>query len=256
MAFTHAGAPGISLWRNVNGKKLERVALPDFGWKQGWGLTWIDFDNDGWLDLVAVGEGANGGEIRLLRNLGDAGWADVTKKTQLDSVKLNQPRAVAVADLRGKGNPDLIVSQEAMLQVILDNIGANQNNWMQIEFKPLNDNKKCDSRTERVNFMPVRFYQQWEISRSFRILKSAMPCRWLPAWVQKNPWMAVRLVRPTMRATQMKLNCWPRKIQSIEELDRRGSSCPVLFSWNGREYQLIARWHDWPRSSWALGSTR
>ena len=89
LAFTHAGAPGITLWRNVNGKRLERVALPDLGWKQGWGITGIDFDNDGWLDLVAVGESASGGEIRLLRNLGDAGFADVTKKVQLDGVKVN-----------------------------------------------------------------------------------------------------------------------------------------------------------------------
>ena len=141
VAVTHTGAPGISLWRNVDGKRLERVALPDLGWKQGWGITWIDYDNDGWLDLVAVGEGANGGEIRLLRNLGDAGWADVTKKTQLDGVKFSQPRAIAVADLRGKGNPDLIVTQADGPPVVLDNIGANQNNWMQIDFKALNDNK-------------------------------------------------------------------------------------------------------------------
>jgi hypothetical protein len=31
-----------------------------------------------------------------------------------------------------------------------------------------------------------------------------------------------------------------KKVQSISELDRRGSSCPVLFSWNGREYEFIA----------------
>jgi tetratricopeptide (TPR) repeat protein len=41
IAFTHAGAPGISLWRNVDGKKVERVALPDFGWRQGWGVTCV-----------------------------------------------------------------------------------------------------------------------------------------------------------------------------------------------------------------------
>ncbi|HEX8871339.1 MAG TPA: FG-GAP-like repeat-containing protein, partial [Candidatus Acidoferrum sp.] len=82
LAFTHAGSPGLTLWRNVQGKKLERVPLPELNWKQGWGLGWIDYDNDGWLDLAAVGESANGGEIRLLRNLGDAGWADVTKRVQ------------------------------------------------------------------------------------------------------------------------------------------------------------------------------
>jgi len=61
LAFTHAGAPGISLWRNVEGKRLERVQLPDFGWQSGWGIAALDYDNDGWLDLVAAGESSNGG---------------------------------------------------------------------------------------------------------------------------------------------------------------------------------------------------
>src|SRR5208337_3344605 len=45
LAFTHAGPPGLTLWRNVQGKRLERVPLPDLGWKRGWGLTSLDFDN-------------------------------------------------------------------------------------------------------------------------------------------------------------------------------------------------------------------
>src|SRR5882762_7327272 len=106
LAFTHAGAPGISLWRNVEGKRLERVALPDLGWTKGWGLAAVDYDNDGWLDLVAAGESSGGGELRLLRNLGSKGWADVTKDVHLDAIKLNQPRAIAVADIDGNGDAD------------------------------------------------------------------------------------------------------------------------------------------------------
>ena len=102
LAFTHAGAPGISLWRNVEGKRLERVALPDFGWQRGWGIAALDYDNDGWLDLVAAGETNSGGEIRLLRNLGSKGWGDVTKDVHLDAVKLNQPRAIAVGGFSRK----------------------------------------------------------------------------------------------------------------------------------------------------------
>jgi hypothetical protein len=30
------------------------------------------------------------------------------------------------------------------------------------------------------------------------------------------------------------------KVQTIAELDRRGSSCPILFSWDGKEYEFIA----------------
>src|SRR6266481_1546304 len=97
LAFTHAGPPGISLWRNKEGKSLERVAIPELNWKRGAGIAVVDYDNDGWIDLVAVGEGANGGEIRLLRNLGSGNWTDATKDTKLDSVKLTKPLAIAAA---------------------------------------------------------------------------------------------------------------------------------------------------------------
>ena len=236
LAFTHAGAPGISLWRNVEGKKLERVALPDFGWKHGWGLTWIDYDNDGWLDLVAVGEGASGGEIRLLRNLGDAGWIDVTKKAQLDAVKLSQPRALAVADLKGNGSPDLIVTQADGPPVLLNNIGANQNNWMQIEFKPLNDNKSGFGT--KVELYAGALYQKWEIAGASGYLsQNAMPL--IAGLGAEKSTEALRLLWPT-GVPQDEIELATRKTQSIEELDRRGSSCPVLFSWNGHEYEFIA----------------
>ena len=50
---------------------------------------------------------------------------------------------------------------------------------------------------------------------------------------------ALRLLWPT-GVPQDEIELAARKTQSIEELDRRGSSCPVLFSWNGHEYEFIA----------------
>ena len=49
------GAPGMSLWRNVDGKHFERVPLPRLMRKAAWGLTPIDIDNDGWIDLAVSG---------------------------------------------------------------------------------------------------------------------------------------------------------------------------------------------------------
>jgi len=236
LAFTHAGAPGISLWRNVQGKKLERVTLPDFGWKQGWGLSWIDYDNDGWLDLVAVGEGANGGEIRLLRNRGDAGWADVTKKVQLDAVKLNQPRALAVVDLKGDGSPDLVVTQAAGAPLVLENIGANRNHWMQIDLKALGDNKKGIGT--KVEIYAGALYQKFEVAGSSGYL-SRNSGALLVGLGEEKITEAVRLLWPT-GVPQDEVNLTANKAQSISELDRRGSSCPILFSWNGKEYEFIA----------------
>ncbi|HEY1423756.1 MAG TPA: FG-GAP-like repeat-containing protein, partial [Candidatus Acidoferrum sp.] len=137
LAFTHAGAPGITLWRNKEGKGLERVALPDFGWKSGTGIAALDFDNDGWIDLVAVGEsseaprplGSEGihghnGEVRLLRNLGEGKFVDVTKETKLNEVELARPIAIAAADVSGTGGMDLVVTQADGAPLLLKNHGA------------------------------------------------------------------------------------------------------------------------------------
>jgi tetratricopeptide (TPR) repeat protein len=236
LAFTHAGAPGISLWRNVDGKHLERVPLPDFGWQAGWGISAIDYDNDGWLDLIAAGESHSGGELRLLRNLGAKGWADVTKETHLDSMKLSQPRALAVADFAGNGDADLVVTQLAGPPIVLRNEGGNQHNWMSIDFKPLADNKSAIGT--KVEIYAGALYQKWEVQGASGYLGQNAPSILAGLAEEKNA-EVVRLLWPT-GVPQDEINLAAKKAQSIAELDRRGSSCPVLFSWNGKEYEFIA----------------
>ena len=236
LAFTHAGAPGVSLWRNVEGKGLERVTLPELGWQKGWGLAALDYDNDGWLDLVAAGESSGGGEIRLLRNLGSKGWADVTKDVHLDAVKLNEPRAIAVADITGNGDADLVVTQLGGGPVVLRNEGGNQHNWMSIALKALNDNKSGIGT--KVELYAGMLYQKWEVAGASGYLgQSAAPI--LAGLGSEHGAEVVRLLWPT-GVPQDEINLAAKKVQSIGELDRRGSSCPVLFSWNGREYEFIA----------------
>jgi len=236
LAFTHAGAPGISLWRNVEGKRLERVALPDFGWQRGWGIAVLDYDNDGWLDLVAAGESSNGAELRLLRNLGTKGWHDVTKDVHLDTVKLKQPRAIAVADIDGNGDADFVVTQLGGPPIVLRNEGGNQHSWMSIDLKPLNDNKSGIGT--KVELYAGLLYQKWEVAGASGYLgQNAAPI--LAGMGSESNAEVVRLLWPT-GVPQDEINLAAKKVQSIAELDRRGSSCPILFSWNGHEYEFIA----------------
>ena len=65
VAVTHAGAPGLTLWKNVEGKHFERVSLPLRDVTGAWGLTPIDFDNDGWIDLAVIVETSRGARLRL-----------------------------------------------------------------------------------------------------------------------------------------------------------------------------------------------
>jgi Flp pilus assembly protein TadD len=236
LAFTHAGAPGISLWRNVEGKRLERVKLPDVSWERGWGITAIDYDNDGWLDLIAAGDTANGGELRLFRNLGTSGWADVTKDVHLDTVKLEQPRAIAVADVAGDGNPDLVITQLGGAPLLLRSDGANQHAWMSIDLKALNDNKSAIGT--KVELYAGALYQKWEVAGASGYLGQNAPSILAGLNTEKNA-EVVRLLWPT-GVPQDEINLAANKVQNIAELDRRGSSCPVLFSWNGHEYEFIA----------------
>jgi Tfp pilus assembly protein PilF len=238
LAFTHAGAPGISLWRNIDGKRLERVALPELGWRHGWGLSAVDYDNDGWVDVVAVGESAasGSGEIRLLRNLGISRWADVSKDTHLDAVRLTQPRAVTIADVDGNGSANLLVTQAGGEPLLLRNEGATQHNWMRIDLKALNDNKSGFGTKVELYAGPL--YQKWESVGASGYLGQNAPSILAGLGPEKNA-EVVRLLWPT-GVPQDEINLAAKKEQSIGELDRRGSSCPVLFAWNGHEYEFIA----------------
>jgi len=236
LAFTHAGAPGISLWRNKEGRGLERIALPDLGWKSGTGIAAVDFDNDGWIDLVALGEGANGGEIRLLRNLGEGRFADVTKETKLDAVKLAKPMAIVAANVSGNGAMDFVVTQAEAAPLFLKNEGGEKNGWIELDLKALNDNKSAIGT--KVEVYAGELAQKFEVSGAAGFLgQNALP---LHAGLGGEKGAdVVRLLWPT-GVPQDEIKLEGRRSQQVAELDRRGSSCPILFAWNGKEYEFIA----------------
>ena len=235
VALTHAGSPGISLWRNVQGKRFERVPLPIADATAGWGLAVIDFDNDGFLDLVAAVQTAKGPQLRALRNMSAAGFSDVTASVKLDQVKLVQPRALIAADVDGDGAADLIVTQPGGDSLVLHNQGGNKNRSLLISMKGVADNKSAIGA--KVEVFANGIWQKFEITGASGYLSQGGQ-QLLAGIGNAEHADMVRILWPT-GVPQDETEVAQKSSLAITELDRRGSSCPTLFAWNGKKYVFV-----------------
>jgi tetratricopeptide (TPR) repeat protein len=236
VAFTGA-APGLTLWRNNHGKSFDQVKLPETNWVRAYGVAAFDYDNDGWVDLVAVGETKDGkGEIKLFRNLGPDGFKDVTADVGLDKIHLESPRAIITGDYDNDGATDLLITQNHGPAVLLRNEGGNQNHWLRLSLKGLNDNKSAIGT--KVEVFSGGNRQKFEIYGSNGYLGQNSTDIVVGLGDSKEADI-VRMFWPT-GVLQDEIQVAGDKQQNYMEIDRRGSSCPTLFVWNGERYEFVA----------------
>jgi tetratricopeptide (TPR) repeat protein len=238
IAVTHAGAPGVTLWRNVQGpnrvgRRFERVELPLTDAVRGWGVTAVDIDNDGWIDLAAIVETKEGPRVRVFRNKGDGRFEDVSKALGLDRVTLKTPRGIiAVA---GDGAPDLMITQKDALPVLLRNEGGNKNHMVRVDLTGFADNKTALGVS--VEIFAAGHWQKWEMAGASGYQTQAAP-EILAGLGKAEGIDLLRILWPT-GVLQDEIDLPRGAVVSMKEVDRRGSSCPVLFAWNGHKYKLV-----------------
>lgn len=240
IAVTHAGAPGLTLWRNVAGpngvgRRFERVPLPLDGATRGWGVTAVDIDNDGWIDLAAIVETSAGPRVKVFRNKGDGSFEDVSHALGLDSVALNNPRGLIAADVEGDGAPDLIVTQEHASPVLLRNVGANKNHFVRLDLGGYADNKTALG--SKVEIFANGQWQKWELAGASGLATQSAP-QILIGLGEADHIDLLRILWPT-GILQDEIDLPHTQVIAMKEADRRGSSCPVLFAWDGHKYKLV-----------------
>jgi len=220
LAFTHWAPPGLSVWRNIAGKSFERVALPGPAWMRGWGVAAFDYDNDGWVDLVAVGENFAGeGRIVLFRNEADKGFRDVTHETGLDKIELHSPRGVIAFDYDGDGSTDLLITQNSLGPVLLKNVGAEKNSWLQLALRGEPDNKIGIGT--KVELLAGAQRQEWEVPGASGYLGQG-PAEILAGLGNQSLADVVRLLWPT-GVLQDEVQISARKHAVIPESDDRSA---------------------------------
>jgi tetratricopeptide (TPR) repeat protein len=118
------------LWRNVDGAAFEVDGRPTALYRALADLAisdarFLDYDNDGWLDLIVAGEpdeaGARG--LRLFRNAGPGEWVDVSSNLP----HLDAASRIATLDFTGDGDLDLVVTLPDGSVRLLLNEGGNVN---------------------------------------------------------------------------------------------------------------------------------
>jgi len=236
--FTHETIPTLTIWANNAGRNFQPFPhgpqANDLS--EARGVVAFDFDNDGWMDIAAVGRTREDkGVIKLFRNLGREGFKDVTRETGLDSIQLHNPQGIYAADFDNDGDYDLLVTQGDGSVVLLRNDGGNKNHFIKIALKGLSDNKSAVGT--KVEVFAGALWQKFEISGSGYLGQSSTDL--LIGLGRNTQADVVRLLWPT-GVPQDEIEIPAGRTAKIGEIDRRGSSCPLLFAWDGTRYHFIS----------------
>ena len=131
-----------SLFRNEDGKFFTDVS-PAAGLGNhhllGWGIAFIDLDDDGWKDLIIanghvypeVDRSPVGDRYRqqtlVYRNLGNGKFMDITAQAGPGLTPLRPARGLAIGDVDGDGRPEIVIVNMNDTPSLLKNQGPRRN---------------------------------------------------------------------------------------------------------------------------------
>ncbi|HYJ84662.1 MAG TPA: FG-GAP-like repeat-containing protein, partial [Pyrinomonadaceae bacterium] len=238
--FVLGRADGPALFVTSDGKeKFKTTPLPS-GSEAARAIQLFDYDNDGLLDCVMITEKG----LRVWRNVGN-GWMDTSER----AVAANMVgaaafgRAFGAGDIDNDGDTDILLPSNSGVFQIARNDGGNTNHSLRVKLTGKVSNRS--SVGTKIEVRAGSLLQKVETSSASpatapanvlfglgkRTTADAVRVIWPAGIVQAETEIGRAANTTTAKATLVTLD--------VTELDRKPSSCPYLYAWNGERFEFI-----------------
>ena len=247
LVFSEAG---VALY--VNGGRftfaVQRSFSDQHGRLGGTGGQFADMDNDGDLDIVIADARRRDGSRGPVLLIND--WprrrflnaAEIDPGNLLGAIRTKGDASCIVADFTGDGKCDIVLASMGTEPMLIANATPG-GHWMAIDLRGTRErDRKARSNSwgigARVEVKTGTVFQQFVVGGSAGPV--AMPPARVHVGLGDNPkvdWL--RIVWPDA-VVQAEVEVAADRVLKVKENQRKTSSCPYLFAWNGSRFEFIA----------------
>lgn len=231
LVITGGGESPPAFWRGERDGTFTRETRSDAGLStlpaDAAALRPLDFDNDGWLDLVAVSpQGAGSSSLVLLRNTGDA---VLENKSAALPDGVEPGGRLLVVDIDGDGDLDLLLGQPSGGVRVLRNEGGNLNRAVRVELNALG------AGSGKNNDFGIGALLQLRVGDTLQTRVVTEPVTHFGL----GPHLKADVLRVEWPNGVPQLVYLPGTDQDVLELETLKGSCAFLYTWDGERFRFV-----------------
>ena len=236
--FFFGRADDVGVFAISDGRGKFKLQNAPAGTNKAAAAQFVDFDNDGLLDLIVKTDKG----FVAARNLGD-GWTNADAALfKINPVAVSDTKQMLAGDLDRDGSVDLLAVAPNGGAQFLANYNRSQNKSVAVALKGRVSNHTGVG--VRVDLRAGSLTQKLE---SYAASPAPAPSEVYFGLGQRAKPDAVRIIWPSgIVQSETEIFAAPSKPVGlaraplrIEELDRKPSSCPYLYTWNGERFEFI-----------------
>jgi tetratricopeptide (TPR) repeat protein len=226
---------GAAMLALSDGKGRFAMATAPAGTGAAIAAQFVDYDNDGLLDLLTMSKEG----LQLARNVGAGRWTDVTRAAGLSALAAGGTdafHAMALGDLDNDGDTDVAIRTDAGRLRFFRNDGDGSHASLRVLLAARVSNRSGTGAKVEIRAGSLR--QVLEVSSASPAIAPSYTAFGLGPRTTAD---VVRVLWPSgiLQAETSAPASRDGKSFTVTELDRKPSSCPYLFTWNGSAFTFV-----------------